>query len=298
MPNLSGASLRVAAYNSDSTAATIAMTATFDGKVGIGTTNPQRRLHVFGDAALVEGLLLLADLDANSHINQYENGLFHPAMYPRYFYGQYNDLIIQATSAGYLGNIHFVTGSNIVGTDPPTQRMLIKGNGRVAVGAIDPQYKLHVDGDIKANGTLYASSCSCPSSKEFKRDIQEISAPLARGYLDKLKSLRLVAFHYREDPKSRPLRLGVVAEEAPREIVSPDGKAVSLSDYITFVAGAVKALAAEFDGLAASNTRLLAENDELRRQNAALASRLEALEHRVTAVERQERVAVVMTSAR
>jgi regulator of replication initiation timing len=94
------------------------------------------------------------------------------------------------------------------------------------------------------------------------------------------------------------VRLGVVAEEAPREIVSPDGKAVSLSDYITFVAGAVKALAAEFDGLAASNTRLLAENDELRRQNAALASRLEALEHRLTAVERQERVAVVMTSAR
>jgi hypothetical protein len=95
------------------------------------------------------------DEDANDHIAKYDTGYNSPLIYSRYFYGHYGDLILQGMSKTYTGNIHFVTGSNIAGYDPPTQRMVIMDNGNVGIGdfvSSAPTSKLQVSGIVSATG--------------------------------------------------------------------------------------------------------------------------------------------------
>jgi hypothetical protein len=59
--------------------------------------------------------------------------------------------------------------------------------------------------------------------------------------LQKLKELEVVRYRYKGDQADRKMRMGIIAEEAPAELVSEDGKALSLSDSVGFLLAAVKA---------------------------------------------------------
>ena len=103
--------------------------------------------------------MAIGDFNANSHINKYETDYDNPLIYSRYFYGHYGDLVIQGHSKTYTGNIHFVTGSSVVGADNPTQRMVIMDNGNVGVGNYapndPPKSKLQI-----RSGDVYIESIS------------------------------------------------------------------------------------------------------------------------------------------
>ena len=106
----------------------------------------------------VIGVLGFDDINANSHINTYETTQISPLIYSRYFYGQYGDLVIQGQPSLYDGKIHFVTGSDKVGQDPPTQRMVIMSNGNIGIGnflSSPPKSKLEVQ-----NGDVYIDNSS------------------------------------------------------------------------------------------------------------------------------------------
>jgi hypothetical protein len=139
-----------------------------NNKLLIGNTNTRTPL-IYGDFsnkklkfnADIDSLSILnrinfVDENANDHINKYDTGYSSPLIYSRYFYGHYGDLIIQGMSKTYTGNIHFVTGSNIAGFDPPTQRMVIMDNGNVGIGNFapfnPPTSKLQVTGNVLATG--------------------------------------------------------------------------------------------------------------------------------------------------
>jgi len=108
------------------------------------------------DSLSILNRINFVDENANDHINKYDTGYSSPLIYSRYFYGHYGDLIIQGMSKTYTGNIHFVTGSNIAGYDPPTQRMVIMDNGNVGIGNFapfnPPTSKLQVTGNVLATG--------------------------------------------------------------------------------------------------------------------------------------------------
>ena len=108
------------------------------------------------DSLSILNRINFVDENANEHINKYDTGYNSPLIYSRYFYGHYGDLIIQGMSKTYTGNIHFVTGSNIAGYDPPTQRMVIMDNGNVGIGNFapfnPPTSKLQVSGTVLASG--------------------------------------------------------------------------------------------------------------------------------------------------
>lgn len=141
----------------------------FAGNIGadglkIGTPQTQSvtgaKISAFGGGLFTDRFLEIDDADANSHINTYENNISNPIIYKRYFYGQYGDLIIQGNSKTYTGNIHFVTGSTVPGASPPTQRMVIRGNGDIGISGnlgigLGPNdqftSKINVRGDVKTD---------------------------------------------------------------------------------------------------------------------------------------------------
>ena len=108
------------------------------------------------DSLTILNRINFIDENANDHINKYDTGYNSPLIYSRYFYGHYGDLVIQGMSKTYTGNIHFVTGSNIAGYDPPTQRMVIMDNGNIGIGDFaplnPPTSKLQVNGIVSATG--------------------------------------------------------------------------------------------------------------------------------------------------
>jgi hypothetical protein len=120
--------------------------------------NKTIRFNAMVDSLRILNRIHFDDENANSHIARYDTGYSNPIMYGRYFYGHYGDLIIQGQSKVYTGNIHFVTGSNLVGAQPPTQRMVIMDNGKVGIGdclSTPPRSKLEVK-----NGDVYLSDAT------------------------------------------------------------------------------------------------------------------------------------------
>ena len=65
----------------------------------------------------------------------------------------------------------------------------------------------------------------------------------------------MVRYHfYRDENKAQ--HLGIIAENAPRDIVTRDGEALSLSDYCAFLLAATKAQQERIEALEAE-VRLL-----------------------------------------
>ena len=78
------------------------------------------------------------------------------------------------------------------------------------------------------------------SSRSFKRDIRSLLPPEYTEILNEITTTDVVRFFYTHDRRNRP-HLGVIAEDSPREILTPDGRGVSLGDYNAFLLAGLKA---------------------------------------------------------
>lgn len=134
-----------------------------------------------------------------------------------------NKLVLNGRAGGSNANV-------IMGTTPAdplydaTQRLYVKGNA-------------------------VASAFVSTSSREAKTDIRPLTPAEHRDALGTIVATPLYRFRYKDwDPPSER-RIGPMAEETPRGLLSPNGKVVSSGDAVGLLLAAVKELARDNEAL-------------------------------------------------
>lgn len=126
--------------------------------------------------------------------------------------------------------------------------------GNVLIGAspadpgwnpADNMYRLYVNGTISAFGLDWGSS------RDFKTGLVPLTPQDHRDHLRTLERLPFYTYRYRDEAPQAPLHLGPVAEEAPREVLSPTGDRICSPDLLAYLWSAIIAAADQNDGLRA-----------------------------------------------
>jgi hypothetical protein len=94
--------------------------------------------------------------------------------------------------------------------------------GFVGIGTTSPQYKLHIAGEVGAQGFINVST------QDAKKDIEYLTQEDKVDALTDIRNLKIATYHYTTEEDSAPLRLGIIAEEAPENVLSIDKKGVDL----------------------------------------------------------------------
>jgi hypothetical protein len=195
------------------------------GNVGIGTTSPAGKLHIFDSAAANA----VKDILIGSTIAGFPDDVAK----------------IQVQRVNSLGQgLNFVVNTDGAGTQ--TEAMRITSEGNVGIGTTTPAEKLEVNGNVKAVGFLYSSD------ETLKKNIQPIENPL-----EKVKSLNGVAFEWKETDKRD---IGFVAQDVekvlPELVTTSNTTGLKSVEYGNIVAVLVEAVKAQNKILEAQNIKM------------------------------------------
>jgi hypothetical protein len=119
-------------------------------------------------------------------------------------------------------------------------------SGNVGIGTSTPTYRLELPNIASTAGRGRANSWVTYSSREEKEDIAALRAEDYAGVLKEIMEMDLVYYRYKNQEDDRRY-LGVVAEEAPEQVVTPDRKGLSLSEFAAFAMAGLKAQQAEIE---------------------------------------------------
>jgi len=128
------------------------------------------------------------------------------------------------------------------------------GSREVGVGTNSPSVKFQVGAAGDGTSAL-ANAWNIFSSRDYKKDIVELSDEDCADALEKVVATPIFRFHYKEQAEDSPTRVGLIVEESPEEMLASevkiDGqvKAVDLSRHVSMLHAALKAQQAEIDAL-------------------------------------------------
>ncbi len=132
---------------------------------------------------------------------------------------------------------------NSIAINSSTSTVMYVENGNIGIGTSAPEYKLHVIGDVAATSFVNIST------RTKKKDIEYTSEEDNLSALTKIKGMSIARYRYNIENETDPLRLGLIAEESPEEILSADGKGVDIYKLSTFILAGVKAQQVKIEDL-------------------------------------------------
>ncbi|KKW10390.1 MAG: Phage tail fiber-like protein [Parcubacteria group bacterium GW2011_GWA2_49_9] len=143
-------------------------------------------------------------------------------------------LLVQAVQE--IGSVINLTGAT-------TSAVTIDSQGNLGIGTSTPEYKLHVMGDVAATSFVNIST------RTAKKDIEYYSESDKRSVSDKIRNIKIAEYRYNGESESAPLRLGLIAEEAPAEVLSASGKGVDVYKLSTFILAGLQEQQKRLEGL-------------------------------------------------
>jgi hypothetical protein len=200
----------------------------FRGNVGIGTPTPTRTL----------------DLSTNGQITFGNNGYSSTGSPGLFWYSDNVNYGIYKSAGSWTSpnyqqlTLAFSTGVVIDGGSAygKSGTILQPNGGKVGIGTTTPAYTLHV------NGTAAGTSWTNLSSRDYKEDVRYVASSEYDQMLAKVVAMKPARYRYKQAyTDDQSVHLGFIAEEMPRDVLSPNGKGVDTYELVTYLAGAVKA---------------------------------------------------------
>ncbi len=185
------------------------LTVTATGNVGIGTQNPEGKLHLFDSTR--GNIKMLATSGGGADFN-YDGGV--DSLFWFNHYGK------------ETGDTRFFWSDGTRTTD----LLALKNTGKVGIGTTAPSEKLEVAGNVKCVKLLETSS------RELKENIAELSGKEA---VEALKNLNPVKFNFKAD-SDKNLHIGFIAEDVPELVATSDRKTLSPMDIVAVLTQALK----------------------------------------------------------
>ena len=115
----------------------------------------------------------------------------------------------------------------------------------------------YMSGDLIIGGTCTAAAWQTTSDRDKKKDIRSIDDLNA---IDEIKRLNFYSYLMKDNDTHIPL--GIMADEAPNEILGADRKSINLYSYISLCAKAVQELSDEVASLEREIEKLKAKGDD------------------------------------
>ena len=145
--------------------------------------------------------------------------------------------------AVHTGTFVWASSSNVISSTGVNQ-FLIDASGGVGIGTNSPTNPLHMgSGAHVTAGGVWTNA----SSRELKTDIVPLENEEYSDILKKLEDLDVVHFKYKSEPDFE--HIGMIAEDVPDEIASPDRTGIPTADAIAFLMAAVKAQQSKIEKL-------------------------------------------------
>jgi hypothetical protein len=178
------------------------LSVTSDGKVGIGTWEPDYKFEV---ETTGEDSAITAQRTDGATVQIEAKG--------------------NKAQMGTVSNHRF----NLVVANAP--KMTLDKTGYVGIGVSTPAYLLHLNGGAYSDGATWQDA----SSRQYKENIKDLTATEA---LETLKGLNPVRFNYKA--KKGDEHVGFIAEDVPDLVASQDRKGMSSMDVVAVLAKVVK----------------------------------------------------------